>query len=48
VRAVFEIALLAMITVRPLQRLHAQVLAPRAYVISPIPSNAIPRNLTFI
>jgi hypothetical protein len=41
VRAVFEIVLLAMITACPLQGLHAQDLAPRAYVISPIHPNTI-------
>jgi hypothetical protein len=46
-RAIKIIILLAMITACPPQRLHAQDLSPRAYVITPIHSNAITLTWSF-
>src|SRR5271170_4571637 len=40
-RTIFKLALLASLAACPLQCLRAQELAPRAYVITPVHSNAI-------
>jgi outer membrane putative beta-barrel porin/alpha-amylase len=46
-RAVFKLVLSAVIAACPLQALHAQDLAPRAYIITPIHSNAVILTYSF-